>query len=102
MPNLDSTTPRFRISDDSDLFWSRYTRLVRDTVLPYQWEALNDRIAGAQPSHAIRNFRIAAGMESGEFVGMVFQDSDVGKWIEAVAYSLNSHPDPSRHSLMKQ
>lgn len=24
---------------------------------------------------------------------MVFQDSDIGKWLEAVAYSLTTHPD---------
>ncbi|HWA73556.1 MAG TPA: beta-L-arabinofuranosidase domain-containing protein [Polyangiaceae bacterium] len=83
-------------------FWARYTSLVRDTVIPYQWAALNDRIPDAAPSHAIRNFRIAAGLESGEFVGMVFQDSDVGKWIEAVAYSLETHPNPALETLVDE
>ncbi|MGF7035985.1 DUF1680 family protein [Paenibacillus mucilaginosus] len=77
-----------------DAFWNKFTELVRDTVIPYQWEALNDRIPGAEPSYAIRNFRIAAGLEEGEFGGMVFQDSDVAKWLEAVGYSLANHPDP--------
>lgn len=77
-----------------DEFWSRFTELVRQTVIPYQWEALNDRIPDADPSYAIRNFRIAAGLEEGEFGGMVFQDSDVAKWLEAVGYSLATHPDP--------
>ncbi len=77
----------------NDGFWSKYIDLVRDVVLPYQWDALNDRIPGADPSHAIKNFKIAAGMEQGEFYGMVFQDSDVAKWLEAVAYSLETHPD---------
>jgi DUF1680 family protein len=83
-------------------FWSHYTHLVRDTVIPYQWNALNDRVGGAAPSHAIRNFRIAAGLERGEFVGMVFQDSDVGKWIEAVAYSLEAHPNPALETLVDE
>lgn len=85
------TKERVRIKDG---FWDAYAALVRDTVIPYQWEALNDRIADAEPSYAIRNFRIAAGQEQGEFGGMVFQDSDFAKWLEAVGYALGTHPDP--------
>ena len=77
----------------ADGFFSRYADLVREEVIPYQWEALNDRVPGAEKSGCIRNFRIAAGQEAGEFTGMVFQDSDIGKWLEAVAYSLTTHPD---------
>ena len=77
----------------ADGFFSRYADLVREEVIPYQWEALNDRIPGAEKSGCLRNFRIAAGREAGEFTGMVFQDSDIGKWLEAVAYSLTTHPD---------
>ncbi|NBD27251.1 glycoside hydrolase family 127 protein [Paenibacillus glycinis] len=80
-----------RIQDE---FWNDYAELVRQTVIPYQWEALNDRIEGAAPSFAIRNFRIAAGLEEGEFGGLVFQDSDLAKWLEAVGHSLRRHPDP--------
>src|SRR5699024_3102357 len=47
-----------------------------------------------EPSRAIENLRIAAGESEGEFYGMVFQDSDVAKWLEAVAYSLESKQDP--------
>ncbi|MFC5470686.1 glycoside hydrolase family 127 protein [Cohnella suwonensis] len=82
---------RVRIEDP---FWSEYIRLVREVVVPYQWEALNDRVPDAEPSHAVRNFKIAAGMEKGEFYGMVFQDSDVAKWLEAVGYLLDQRPDP--------
>lgn len=77
----------------SDPFLGQYQRLVRDVVIPYQWDALNDRVSDAEPSHAIENFRIAAGLEKGEFYGMVFQDSDVAKWLEAVAWSLCQKPD---------
>ncbi len=91
MHDTRSSAPAFRLAPNG--FWGRYAELVRSTVIPYQWDALNDRVAGAEPSGAIRNFRIAAGLEQGEFVGMVFQDSDVGKWIEAAAYSLATHPD---------
>lgn len=76
-----------------DAFWSPYLELVRDTMLPYQWEVLNDREPEAAPSHAVRNFRIAAGLEEGEVYGEVFQDSDLAKWLEAAAYSLENYPD---------
>lgn len=77
----------------NDPFFAQYQQLVRDVVIPYQWDALNDRIDDAEPSHAIENFRIAAGQQTGEFYGMVFQDSDVAKWLEAVAWSLCQKPD---------
>ncbi len=75
-------------------FWSRFQDLVRTQVIPYQWEALNDRIEGAAPSHCMENFKVAAGQREGSFGGCVFQDSDFAKWIEAVGYSLTIHPDP--------
>ena len=34
----------------TDRFWNREMDLVRDAVIPYQWDALNDRIPGAAPS----------------------------------------------------
>ncbi|XBX08546.1 glycoside hydrolase family 127 protein [Enterocloster clostridioformis] len=67
-----------------DSFWSRYISLVKNTVIPYQWDILNDRIPDSEPSHAIDNFRIAAGEMEGRFYGQVFQESDVSKWLEAV------------------
>jgi DUF1680 family protein len=76
-----------------DPFWNKYTELVTKEVIPYQWKTLNDQVDGAEPSHAIANFRIAAGLEEGRFYGYVFQDSDVAKWLEAVAYSLSWQPD---------
>ena len=45
----------------SDPFWKTYMELVRSHVIPYQWEALNDRIEGAAPSYCIHNFSVAAG-----------------------------------------
>lgn len=74
-------------------FFKEYTKLVKEVVIPYQWEALNDRIPDAEKSHAINNFRIAAVEAEGEFGGLVFQDSDLAKWLEAVGYSLASKPD---------
>ncbi len=107
----------------SDPFWQRETELVRRRVIPYQWEALNDRVPDAAPSWCMRNFRTAGRMmaqqrtnaqyvppkytfrgfealpddpahpEDDRFYGFVFQDTDFSKWIEAVGYSLAQHPD---------
>ena len=76
-----------------DGFWSELQKLVTDVVIPFQERVLNDQEEGVEKSHAIDNFRIAAGMMEGEFYGMVFQDSDVAKWLEGVAYSLIIKPD---------
>ena len=62
----------------SELTWKRFRK---------------DKMGEAKKSHAISNFRMAAGEESGTFYGMVFQDSDVAKWLEAAAYSLLLKPD---------
>lgn len=113
----------------NDRFWKEKMELVRNEVIPYQWEALNDRVKGASPSFCMRNFKIAgkitkARRELGDryeekvwpldtfetlpedmehmedrFYGFLFQDSDFSKWIEAVAYSLTQHPDEELERL---
>ena len=51
-----------------------------------------NRVAGLRSGHAqleasgtLENFRRVARAEQGEASGMIFQDSDVYKWLEAVA-----------------
>ncbi|SDB41653.1 hypothetical protein SAMN02910298_02067 [Pseudobutyrivibrio sp. YE44] len=91
----------------SSKFWGRYRELVRKEMIPFQWNVLNDT-AGitiekerlnddgipSEKSHAIENFKIAAGRTKGTQYGWTFQDSDVYKWLEAVAYSLREKMDP--------
>jgi DUF1680 family protein len=107
----------------TDSFWKQELKLVREEMIPYQWKALNDQIADASPSYCIRNFKVAGRLNEerkrlGEafeepsytyrgfevlpedpnnlkeqFYGFVFQDSDLYKWLEAVGYSLEQHPD---------
>lgn len=57
----------------SDPFWSRYLDLVKEVMLPYQWDALNDRIPGAEPSCAVQNFQIAAGLRKGNSKAKFFK-----------------------------
>lgn len=80
-------------------FWAEKLMLVRSEVIPYQWKALNDQIPDAEPSHAIENFRIAAGEVKSEFAGRIFQDSDVAKWLEAASYSLAYSRDPELEKI---
>lgn len=81
---------RFEVKD---LFWEDLINMVRTKMIPYQWDALNDRVNGAAKSHCVSNFRVAAGLEEGEFEGYPFQDTDAYKWIEAVSYCLEYCPD---------
>ena len=50
-------------------------------------------------SHAVANLKVVAGELDDEFHGMVFQDSDVYKWLEEAAYALAYHPDPELKAL---
>ncbi len=77
-----------------DAFWSKKQSLIRESVIPYQWQILNDQLEGVELSHTIENFRIAAGMSKEQYYGMVFQDSDLAKWLEAVGYALTLKRDP--------
>ncbi|MCD7785435.1 MAG: glycoside hydrolase family 127 protein [Oscillospiraceae bacterium] len=81
-----------------DGFIGREQKLIRETVIPYQYSVLKDEAPDTEKSHVIANFINAGKALRGEdvgdgFYGMVFQDSDAAKWLETVAYSLAIHPD---------
>ncbi len=87
---------KFRVDDP---FFNGYEQLIKEVVIPYQEQILHDQQDVGEKSQAIGNFELAAKkLESGavdqDFYGMVFQDSDVAKWLEAAAYSLQLFPDP--------
>ncbi len=107
----------------TDSFWKEKLKLVRKEVIPYQYEALHDKIEGADKSYSVENFikagKIAEKIRNGEnvpvyptdkwcydegnshpdsFHGWVFQDSDVYKWLEAVGFSLINYPDKDLES----
>lgn len=84
----------------NDKFWNPWQNLVKDSIIPYQWDALNDKIPGAEPSRTIKNFEIAAGRTEGKHYGMVFQDSDLYKWMETVAFSLSTVRDENLEKIM--
>ena len=77
----------------TDAFWTARQTLMTDVTIPYMERILRDVVPDAEPSHAMQNFRIVCGEEQGAFQGMIFQDSDVAKWLESAAYSLALKPD---------
>ena len=80
-------------------FIGRYQKLVTGTVIPWQEKILWDEAPDTEKSHAIANFINAGKALRGEdvgdgFYGMVFQDSDVAKWIESASFSLMNNANP--------
>jgi DUF1680 family protein len=72
------------ITDD---FWRPKIEKVSTVTIPVcidQTEVKTPRI---------QNFEIAAGKRKGKFKGIFYDDSDVFKALEAMAYSLKNHPD---------
>lgn len=78
----------------NDVFWSKIQNLMIDEAIPYQEKVLKDEIPGIEKSHAIANFKNAAGQGEDGFYGVVFQDSDVAKWLEGVAYAMAVRNNP--------
>lgn len=71
----------------NDAFWKPKLEKVSLVTIPVcidQTEVKTPRI---------RNFEIAAGKRQGKFQGIFYDDSDVFKALEAMAYSLKNHPD---------
>lgn len=85
-----------------DPFWTKQFDLVKDVVLPYMWEILNDKVENAEKSHCIENFKIAAGKSEERFYGAVFVDTDLYKWIEAVSYVLSAEKNETLEALSDQ
>lgn len=77
----------------TDPFWSRYHRELLDKGLLAQHDQLvkTDRL---------KNFQRVAKGETGGFEGFRFNDSDVYKWIEAVAYNLHHGESPALKKAM--
>lgn len=69
-----------------DAFWAPRLVTVREVTLPTQYEIW-------EQTGRIDNFRRASGKIGGDFRGLRFNDSDVYKWLEAVAFTIAYEPD---------
>ncbi len=83
-------TPSLRGVVVTDPLFGSYIDTVTKKLLPYQWDVLNDRIPGVEKSYCIENFKIAAGRSAGHHRGAVFCDTDAYKWLETLAFCLQS------------
>lgn len=72
-----------RIDDD---FWSK-------RLMAHYRNTIKACLEKCEDSGRISNFYKAAGLEKGEFEGILFNDSDIYKVIEGIAYSLINNPD---------
>lgn len=76
-------------------FWAERMKKLKEVTIPSQYELL-------ESTGRLFNFRRAAGKEAGGFQGLVFNDSDVYKWVEAVGFLLASGFDEKLHSLVEK
>jgi DUF1680 family protein len=65
--------------------WADRQRLNREKLL-------TDGARRLEEAGSFHNLRVAAGEEDGEFRGMLFSDSDVHKWLEALGWELGREP----------
>ncbi|OIH94426.1 glycoside hydrolase family 127 protein [Curtobacterium sp. MCBA15_001] len=65
-------------------------------------DAIRDGYRQLDAAGNFRNLRIAAGVEQGEAVGPIFMDSDVYKWLEAVAWELGREPADDLRDLQRE
>ncbi|MFC6465722.1 glycoside hydrolase family 127 protein [Marinilactibacillus sp. GCM10026970] len=97
-----------------DEFWKRYIDLIMTEMIPFQWNVLNDledikidkerddANIPSEKSHAIENFKIAAGRTEGHHYGWLFQDSDVYKWLESAANVYKITKDDKLNDMMNE
>ena len=83
-------TPALRNIKIEDPLFAHYTDMISQKLLPYQWDVLNDRLPEVEKSYCVRNFRVAAGELEAERLGAVFCDTDAYKWLESLAFCLES------------
>jgi len=70
-----------------DAFWKPRLEKVATVTVPVCIEQTEVK------TPRIRNFEVASGMREGQFQGIFYDDSDVFKALEAIAYALNIHPN---------
>ncbi|BDI31626.1 hypothetical protein CCAX7_36770 [Capsulimonas corticalis] len=69
-----------------DAFWSPRIAINRSVTLPSQFQQCEE-------TGRVDNFRRASGKKEIPFEGIFFNDSDVYKLLEAMAFALGQHPD---------
>jgi DUF1680 family protein len=76
-------------------FWTHKLNVNRKVSLRFGFEML-------QKAGNFDNLRIAAGLMEGTYRGYVFQDSDIYKWLEAVAWEIGRETDEELAAMADQ
>ena len=76
-------------------FWTKKQTVIRKTSLYFGFKML-------VKAGNFDNLRLAAGSIAGTYRGYVFQDSDIYKWLEAVAWELGKKPDQELSTMADQ
>lgn len=74
-----------------DVFWAPRLQTVRERTLPFIYEQIKK--AGYFEAYKDK------WKQSKVRIPFVFYESDISKWLEAVSYSLATHPDPTLDAL---
>jgi DUF1680 family protein len=77
-------------------FWAERFKVCKDSMVPNMWHLYTD----PNTSHAFENFKIAAGIDTGDFKGPSFHDGDFYKTLEAVASMYAATKDKHLDALM--
>jgi hypothetical protein len=94
-PHARLKTLEFKNVALNEGFWTKKIHVNRKISLHFGFEML-------QKAGNFDNLRIAAGLIKGNYRGYVFLDSDIYKWLEAVAWEMGKEPDPELASLADQ
>lgn len=74
----------------------------------YAWQELNRTVTlregmrRLEEAGNLHNFRLAAGEDEGDYRGPLYLDSDVYKWLEAIAWEQQRRPDPELHARQEE
>jgi len=85
--NLQSPHVKLKATNFGDCqwttgFWAEKTQKAIDVMIPYMGDVLCGDVG-----HALNNFKIAAGLKTGEHQGMYWHDGDFYKFVEAKIYA---------------
>lgn len=80
----------------TDGFWQFRLKAHAEGTLPVCIAQTRDS------TERINNFKKAAGIKEGKHIGIYFDDSDVYKAMEGLAYSLINNPNPEYEALLDQ
>ncbi|WP_224070759.1 aceric acid hydrolase [Arachidicoccus terrestris] len=77
-------------------FWADWFKVCDTSMIPNMWHLFNNDTL----SHGYKNFKIAAGLDTGIHIGPPFMDGDFLKWLEGAAAVYAHTKSPELGKLM--